>query len=423
MQGFLCLLFVLSTLFLKQASALPVLKQASDLPALKQASGLSFENKTPCRFVFYSDFSSNRDPSSVLKTQQFKNVSFFQKELPALYIPEVLENEESLRGMGFPSAYTVGVDEMHRLKTLSKALRERVAHPLKTHIADFANSMEEHIVFFQKAFLNQQNTDTGLKFFRLLIQEARLRKQNRQVTYHWWMRWNMDLMALTDISAVNSIEKFYYHNTNIREKLNQGDVKAFSHHYLRVIEKQLNPNSFKDVIYLPTIKTLGIIAVNRSFMEGVIPLGLSRKMEEINGYPVNPRWFFAHDMEHGQEALKHHLRPRYKKASLLFHTHYKEYVKNLPVEQRQRIEVAYFYFTHENIHSTLSSYLDFKQVSLKLSEVEFGNMSNNYLKKLLPYSVDFYSFKSIENHFKQVAEDFVSMARQINKKAPFIFTP
>ena len=302
--------------------------------------------------------------------------------------------------------FTKGMDEANRMISLAQKLRNSQVDPQRTHIPEFAEEIPKHIEFIREGIQKPvfKKKRGKLRILSYLEKEALDKKENKQVTYEWWLYWNQRLTHILDF------------------KMNTMSLR----------EDEFGINFFPKYILIPTIKELGVTAINRSFSEGVFPLGVTNKKirGRINLYPAE---FFQHDVGHFFDFLK------FKDSNSLNNSFISEYgndIKdldkafideygnniieeipyhefqklNLSMRQKEMIDTIYFIFSHEQMGIITDSFrVWINWFRLDLS----GIFHTGDLRELLPNSVNANSRTEVRVYLKESAQFFEKIVRQI----------
>ena len=318
--------------------------------------------------------------------------------LSRVKVPKALETEAGLRAKGFRETHIAGMDEMHRMEAIADALRTNRVDPNMTHIEDFADQVEDHIAFFKRSGKSEEAIEK-------LAREARQMVEDKKVTYNWWMQWNTKMVEAVDDEAVDFLTS---------------KLKMFSDDKVRTMLKEdfrANPFDLDAEVYLPTTKELGIMAFNQSSSKKLRPLGLVNQNAKADNFQLSPLHFLSHDMDHSNNIVGIMNLKSYKH----FHKSFREKVKDLPQDRREKVETILFMITHEhpkNVQS-ISEFIDLSGIG------EGGGFLFKRLdgrRDLLPPSLkearshSYADYKNALDHYSQSAiNEFEAIARDIQK--------
>ena len=194
--------------------------------------------------------------------------------------------------------------------------------------------MKKHIAHIREGILSQTDSNAKEKQNALVklkeLKEKALRaKQEKHVTYKWWVEFNRDLSKVASFPP-------------IKEKNDFPDS-----HFL----EELLIYQFPLSIIFPTITgELGIMALNRAFPEGIYPIGLVNEPKTVDGAAgVSPYGFFTHDLSHTVGG-KWRDQGYNSEAHRQFHYRLMKVIENLPPDKRKNIEIAYYTLIHKDDH-------------------------------------------------------------------------
>ncbi len=131
--------------------------------------------------------------------------------------------------------FFLGLEEAYKMLDLGKKIRERKDQARTTHIEEFVPQISLHYEYFKNAMqiemflqeinnirLFQQLYDKKLSTLDFLYQEAIKKAQNKKLTYHYWLLWNIRLAKLASITNHEIIEElkdeYHLYNSAINEQ-------------------------------------------------------------------------------------------------------------------------------------------------------------------------------------------------------------
>ena len=215
--------------------------------------------------------------------------------------------------------------------------------PDTTHLPFLAGLIDSHSDFIRSGIRtqNSQNTHQRLNIMSVLEREAHERRDTEQVTYRWWVLFNLRLAILATFG--NSLKpKYLQHliSTNKSLKGEEGLIYFPDHELFSL---------FPEMIFAPIINgRLGIFSINRTHTTRVYPLGLINKIDLEN----NPYNFFRHDVFHAKEIDRYIRKWKkegiFEESILSFHRAFLRKMDTLPQRERRTLEWVYFYLFHEN---------------------------------------------------------------------------
>ena len=289
--------------------------------------------------AFYKENPSSEIKAKILRrrVRDFDQFNFSEKEIEILAqreirlefvetvkikIPKNTQEEKALETQGFNASYRRGMDEINEWIAVREQLVRSKADPYLTHVDYFVKKMREYIVYVEGGV----TTSSQARDLNRLKQHAEELIDKKQVTYYEWLKFNLSLSRVFDESSSTTL----YDDGHFI--INHTMIKKFPNH-----------------IGIPTVLgEMGIIAMNKGSAHGVYPLGLKRDKESLD--------FFTHDMFHFDPD----------RSSQLVYDKLVTHIKNLPLEKRKNIELAYFILTHEGDFAVEIS--DPKNVLSKIQE-------------------------------------------------------
>ena len=161
-----------------------------------------------------------------------------------------------------------------------------------------------------------------------LKEQAKQAVLDENVTYKWWVEFNVELAELITEEGSFDIVNVRFVRSVVTESLSGFPLKMM----------------------MPTTKgELGIMAFNRAGVEGVYPAGLiNQRYVYVDQRKYPPLDFFIHDLTHSSYGGNQILL-EYSAGHRLFHKRLLHNMENLPtIEQRKKTEAVYFLMTHED---------------------------------------------------------------------------
>ncbi len=322
----------------------------------------------------------------------------YQKVLKAVKVPKVFETEKQLKSLGFSREMRSGVDEVYRLRQIVQALKSPDVDLKKTHIEDFANQIEEHIQFFLESIhkMTGEKKPALLRNFDRLADIARKRHSHSQVTYEWWLKWNISLLSLMDKDryTVEVIEAKYI-------------SRPRAHFFSKWIYKDWISTIFsKEIVFLPTIKNLGVMALNRAY-PFFAPLQMVHQYVPADGLIYSPLPFFEHDYYHGMTQANfiwdqhaHQIRKQFTKR-------WEEGITTWPREKREKMELIYFDFVHENDFLSDADRVNLYYGNRKELKNLFNDLElSSYRFQLIPFLKEKHLSRSLKKEYRKVKTQY-----------------
>ena len=309
-----------------------------------------------------------------------------KKTLKAVNPPKVNE-ERALQNMDLREIFVIGVNAMNYLKYIGHKLMENNINPYTTHIENFANNINAHIRFIREGILLQnKEVKQRLDILLSLEKEALKRMKEKKVTYEWWLFWNYRLSIVATptrhrehhslrkieswttnltFQTVNSLSDNLFTTTNNLPAFNIGNSRAPTqkpgseiNEYPIISAPLANSiRNFPQIIFLPTTKKMGVIALNRAVVYRLFPLGLIRREEIADGEPVSPDEYYTHDISHSIDGFIAERRGPYtareSAGRLYYHYDQKSMGYRLNSREREMIEMIFYLLLHEDLPSNI----------------------------------------------------------------------
>ena len=264
----------------------------------------------------------NIEPPSVGSVKSPRPEGF--EEVGLVQYPK-FNKEADMAKQGLHPGMFQGLDEAYKLNYLADHLRKSNIDPSKTHIEDFSKQILGRIRHVREdaidaiETLSKSQGERRERLFDELALEASKRQKEKRVTYEWWLQWNY---RLTQALEPRSLSKM----AELEDIINQ----------------------FPNVVALPTRKDLGIMAINKSISENVFPLGIAVNSRYADGVDMDPSYFFTHDINHIILIAKPNRREVYDNSSTTLREFYEKLQnQDIPVAQREQVELVHFLLTHE----------------------------------------------------------------------------
>ena len=227
-----------------------------------------------------------------------------------------------LKAQGFKPSYYGGVDQAREFKRVQEYLEEIKADPEHTHIPYFADQVEKTISDFERGFREQHSADSieqeikriqkkidkktlflgipllrfssvshvlmrcmrhfldvkeQLNLLEVLKESARKKIEDQQVTYNWWINFNLDIVLLAETLSA-------FKNTFSADKQRGRFTEIAA--------------GFPQYIMFFSTDELGVMAFNRMGEKAYL-IGVSGRDQTADGMDfLNPSSFFGHDVLH-----------------------------------------------------------------------------------------------------------------------------
>ena len=317
-----------------------------------------------------------------------------------------VRTERNLEKQGFSSHYTNQFGEAVRLVELKRRWIKKGADPKNTHIPYFAQKIDAHIEEIRKGIkassLSDVEKSSRLETLMVLEREASSKKRASKVTYYWWNIFNIRLIALVESSvesafdlglSLSQLEDYQIVYERLQELKDKFNV------YVQMME------SFPNIVLVPTIGEIGLMAFNQTMSESIHFIGVSGRAVYVDGKRLTPEDYFKHDVEHVQ-AIEEYLQVQ---DLSFFHLQFKERIRYLAFKQREQQELAYFLLLRERDAMNLQSY------DYSIFQRSFGRMLRQEdIINFLPASIRNRQSADKEEYKKVLKEYFDDMIRGYN---------
>ena len=286
-----------------------------------------------------------------------------------------LLTEKELRIRGFEDEDVAGLDRVQSYLGQAELWRNQDSIDARTtHLPFLAGLIDSHIDFIRSGIRtqNSQNNHQRLDIMDILEREAYERRETEQVTYRWWVLFNLRLALLT--TSRKEIKSGYFNLIATGKDLGRNMNGFFPNHELL--------DGFPEGILAPIINgRLGIFSINRVYTTRVYPLGLINKGDSFE----NPHNFFNHDVDHAT-SIDGFIR-RWKNRGvfedyILFHRAFLRKMDNLSPQERRGAELVYFTLSHEHLTFDLEEVISGYTKRNDLLSHTFGEEKFDVFKKV-----------------------------------------
>ena len=348
--------------------------------------------------------------SSHFCTEQFlvnsKNPHHLEQNKKRNGIPEKtkLSEEAALRKQGYRPIFTDGLDEIKFQLGVGKRIRkeaiEGIFDPQGTHVPEFEKKVKDTLKSIENG-IKQQGSDVQerLRILKDFRTEADNKLEN-QVTYRWWVRFNLRLSVLAT-PARNRIspDLWWKTETDIPDTRN---VSIFTTEALNYFKNR--DAYFPKVIFLPINYNLGLMALNKAAAGNMVPIALNNNLQSTDGRDQWPDEFSLHDYIHYASG--------YGKGNIRIHNHFEKKAPQLNREDREKVEIIYFMLEHEKNGHNITDYLE-KRGSVKeyILGISYKFQDFEHYGVFLPNSVDLDSSKQVKRYLRSAVNTFFLMMR------------
>lgn len=314
------------------------------------------------------------------------------QSLSFVEIPKSKEEKKVQKSGYTEPGFYAGLNAVHHLNKLGMYLKNRLIDPKRIHIENLILFIYKHLTHIRKGIISTQQQHK-LSALNKLKQEALERIDNRQVTLHWWLLFNVRLAALASHEISENLSFLSRYKTH-DELTNYIENTENSNESLDLIKKALT--AFPKKVILPTTSNLGVLALNQPTKTGVqiVPVELSRQGRYVDGTYMTPLEDIVHEFEHiintqyGTPLFSEN--PAINKKIVA-------HIERLPTEENKKAEVIYWMLTHELLpqeRPTLSQITN-SQALLKILRSSIENplaifAETQLLNTLNTHNVDIY---------------------------------
>ena len=307
--------------------------------------------------------------------------------------PSQKSEETRLKEKGFTPDQYKGVDNIHRTLSLGLALREDLGEhntdPQNTPTEILVPLVSSHLEHIKKGFENPElkfSRKERTRYYNSLEKEALVRIQMKQVTYRWWLLFNVRASYLLSLN-----ERSFNHRHNrwpthehleadlkgekkenhgklkvslkttetikepdpLKERLTERELLETFNTPQVMIEKEEDVlallrsilEKFPEKIVLPIIFESSVLALNKiPNGDQIVPVGLTNRLTDFDGFLASfPFDFLIHDLDHIASGLGNSLFPRPKNS----HKNFMLKLESVSPQERLKAEAIYFILTHE----------------------------------------------------------------------------
>ena len=134
------------------------------------------------------------------------------------------QTEQEMREQGYSEDFIKGFDNAKTNLKLAQDLRTRSIDPIRTHIPEFTELIDEHINFIRKGIMDSQDFSDidkarRLELLDILQSKAQSYRDAEKITYLWWFNFNLHLsiVATSDSDLFDPIKT---HTPEFDERIN-----------------------------------------------------------------------------------------------------------------------------------------------------------------------------------------------------------
>ena len=249
-------------------------------------------------------------------------------------------------------------DKVDRLIFIGRGLRSYpMLNPYKTHIVDFEDQITDHIKFIRQGILSSRtvegylssrtDVDEKLKILDDFKHEAEKRRDNKELTYQYWLLWNMRLSILVSSNRPRWWDWKTHAGTLSRTRAS--DVFSTGDRINNYAQDtvQFFLEIFPQFIILPAIG-VSYKDLNKSFSDDIFLIELQNKDANQDNQRWIPYNLYTHDLNHAVlSTFKRFNIP--KMGNSQFSKRYFQIAQTFPNKVREMAEIGFFIFFHETI--------------------------------------------------------------------------
>ena len=261
------------------------------------------------------------------------------KQLPDTYKTELTDKTEDL---------TKRIEHMlssFKVKTFDEIVPENLSKNQQSLYDDLKDKRMEKQHCLEMLTDLPKFQKRQLAFLEELKKEAQDRVSKNQVTYDWWLRYNVRLAKWASPTDRDYTSYWWRKDLSYEDLLEKYPRERTALQYMFPISH----NSFPGLILMPTRDDLGIMALNEASQNGIVPIGVMNRnsLWVDGGKNFSPSDYIVHDLNHASNG--------YGGTGDFFYTHIKKKMEKMNTEDRQKVETVYFYITHERSEIRLDS--------------------------------------------------------------------
>ena len=357
------------------------------------------------------------NPDSVLNLFNFYEVSEESKD-----IFHRIEQTPPLTEVNFDSKNKEKLkeDKIDRAIFIGNQLRNSpILNPYKTHIVDFEDQITDHVEYIKQGILSSgTDVNSRLTILDAFKHEAESKRDNKELTYQYWLLWNMRLSILASSEQPTSWN-WHTHEDTLSRKLETPSPLSEGYAFNDYTQDMINVllELFPSFILLPVIEPLGYKDFNKMTPHGVFPIELGNKDVIQDNRKMSPYKMYGHDVNHA--VLSTHKRidlPNMGNSQ--FSKRYLQIAETFPDKIRKMAGIGFFIFFHETTEilrhgSNIKEFFEKHIFVINKEDTLYTRLRNkeNDLGSILPEDVQ--SDKEIKEYFEQVIDAFSTIYSKI----------
>ena len=329
--------------------------------------------------------------------------------------------EYSLAEVDFGSKNKEGLKEnkVDRLIFIGNQLRNSSrVDPYKTHIVDFEDQIADHIEFIRQGFLSSGvDIDSKLEILSDFKKEAENKRDNKELTYQYWLLWNMRLSLL--VSSKKPYWDWKTHEGTLFWEPKESNIfpKSEGTNYNNYAQDTIEffLNDFTNFIILPAVWSLGYKDINKALSNDIFLIELQNTNIVQDDNQMSPYDLYIHDLNHAVLGTYERISLP-KMSNSRFSERYLQIAESFPDKIREMAEIGHFIFFHET-----SGLLEPRNNIKKFFEKNNVDEDNDIYTRLLDKENDLgaifpenvRSEKEIKEYFERVSDVFNRIYLQI----------
>ena len=330
----------------------------------------------------------------------------------------LIESQADMEKQGYHPRYIAGLDNVKTNLQIAHSLRQRFSDSKnlidfeKAHIPEFSYLIDSHIDFIERGIRSQNFSDkiTRLNQLNQLRYEARSAKKAEQITYRWWLKFNLRLaiLATPQKHRYTNGDYFGYYFENKWTKTDRQNTSY--NNTLRIMEDGLNTylklkhHQFPKKILIPIMKgNLGIMSINRTYGTRVHLIGLVNTAIEVHDTLLSPIRFFRHDLSHADGI---------DVDTNLFFNLFIQKLMHLSKLERERVELIFFELTHEFRSNLLKTNLSIQEIVEQKINIDPKNYKESDFLPFIPVGHN-HTYKDVNNFLQQAKSDFIRFFSEV----------
>lgn len=205
--------------------------------------------------------------------------------------------KRSLQQQSLNESYTAGENKLPLYQQLSHELRLNfIRNRSEDYIPSLRTEVSETVEKMLNAALAKHNFLP--EKYRILSQEAQSVIDNEELTYEWWMLFNLRSILLFEDDFASKTDIILNHQRFKNELISANGKINFEYksHFLELLES-------REFSIIATVGHIGIQPLTTLNINRTFPIGITHSQIRVDGTDYSPLEFFIHDVRHIVDIL------------------------------------------------------------------------------------------------------------------------